>query len=58
MQAENADTVAAEREADREAEREMVHDETAPLMREMRAMRAEINALRAEFADRLPKTAA
>jgi hypothetical protein len=35
----------------------MVHDETAPLLAEMKAMRAELVSLRAEVAQRLPKAA-
>jgi voltage-gated sodium channel len=49
MQAEHEMVAAAEREA----ERGMVHDETAPLVREMKAMRAELAALRTEVAGRL-----
>lgn len=37
---------------ERAAEREMLHDETAPLVRELAAMRAEIAALRKEVAGR------
>jgi voltage-gated sodium channel len=44
MQAEHEKAVAAERAA----EREMMHDETAPLLAEMRAIRSELTALRAE----------
>jgi voltage-gated sodium channel len=46
MQEEHAKAEAAEREA----EREIVHDETAPLMAEMKLVRAELAALRAEIA--------
>ncbi|MPZ56626.1 MAG: ion transporter [Rhizobiales bacterium] len=53
MQSEHADAEAAEHEA----EREMVHDETEPLMAEMKLMRAELTSLRAELAERLPKPA-
>jgi voltage-gated sodium channel len=49
MQEEHAKTEAAEREA----EREMVHDETAPLLAEMKAMRTELAALRAEIGGRV-----
>jgi voltage-gated sodium channel len=38
--------------AERDAEREMVHDETAPLVSEIRALRAEIVALRQEVGAR------
>jgi voltage-gated sodium channel len=51
MQEEHAKAEAAEREA----EREIVHDETAPLLAEMKAMRSELVALRNEVAGRLPK---
>jgi voltage-gated sodium channel len=51
MQAEHAKAEAAEREA----EREMVHDETAPLVAEIKAMRSELQELRTEVAARLPK---
>jgi voltage-gated sodium channel len=53
MQEEHAKAEAAERDA----EREMMHDETAPLVAEIKQMRAELAALRAEVADRMPKTA-
>jgi voltage-gated sodium channel len=42
MQSEHERAVAEERAA----ERDMIHDETAPLVEEIRALRAEINALR------------
>lgn len=48
MQEEHQKSAAAERKA----EREMVHDETAPVMRELRALKAEIAALREEIAAR------
>jgi voltage-gated sodium channel len=38
--------VAKEQAADLEAEREIVHDETAPLMREIKSLRADVAALR------------
>ena len=57
MQAEHAEEVAAEREVEREAEREMVHDETAPLMKEIKLMRAELAAVRAELTARPAKPA-
>jgi len=50
MQEEHAKAEAAEREA----EREMMQDETAPLLTELRQMRAELASLRAEVAERLP----
>jgi voltage-gated sodium channel len=54
MQAEHEKVEAAERKA----EREMMHDETAPLVAEMQAMRAELSSLRTEIAQRLPPPAA
>lgn len=48
MQTEHAKAEAAEREA----EREMVHEETAPLAREIKALKEEIVALRREVAAR------
>jgi len=42
MQAEHEKSVAEERAA----ERDMIHDETAPLVAEIRALRTEITALR------------
>ena len=47
MQTEHEKAVAAEREA----EREMMHDETAPLLAEMKAIRSELTALRAELGE-------
>ncbi|HEX7532297.1 MAG TPA: ion transporter [Methyloceanibacter sp.] len=41
--------------AERKAERKMVHDETAPLMRELKALRGEIVALRQEVGGRKQK---
>ncbi len=48
------DEVQKEQAAEREAEREMMHEETAPLVREVKALQAEIAALRAEVTQRLP----
>ncbi len=45
-----AETREAERQAERKAERAAIHDETAPLMRELQALKAEVVALRAEIA--------
>jgi voltage-gated sodium channel len=50
MQTEHEKAVAAEREA----EREMMQDETAPLLTEMKEMRAELAALRTELVERMP----
>jgi voltage-gated sodium channel len=50
MQAEHAKAEAAEREA----ERDIMHGETAPLLAEMKEMRAELAALRTELAERMP----
>jgi voltage-gated sodium channel len=41
-----------------EEQREMIHDETASLGDEMKAMRAEIAMLRAEITERMPKAPA
>ena len=46
------DEVQKEQEAEREAEREMMHEETAPLVIEIKALKAEIAALRQEIAAR------
>jgi voltage-gated sodium channel len=43
-----------EHEAEREAEREMMQEETAPLAREIKALKDEIAALRADVARRMP----
>ncbi len=43
---------AATESAERKAEREMMHDETAPLMRELKELRGEIVALRREVGGR------
>src|SRR5262245_25545750 len=48
MQAEHAKAEAVEEEARRQVEREMMHAETAPLMRKIEELRAEIVALREE----------
>jgi voltage-gated sodium channel len=48
MQEEHDKAEATEREADRKAEREAIHDETAPLMRAIRELKAEVAALRQE----------
>ena len=34
---------------EREAERELIHDETAPLMREIKGLKTEIASLRADL---------
>jgi voltage-gated sodium channel len=49
MQEEHEKASAVERESERRAERDMMHDETAPLMREIKAVRAELAALREQF---------
>jgi voltage-gated sodium channel len=49
MQEEHEKAAAAEREAERQAEREMMHDETTPIVREVQALKAEIAALRSEL---------
>ena len=54
MQEEHAKAESAEREA----EREIVHDEAAPLLAEIKRVRAEIVTLRAEVEKRLPRTEA
>ena len=41
-----------EQEAEREAEREIVHEETAPLVTEIKALRAEVEALRRDLTPR------
>src|SRR5262245_46068780 len=43
--------------AEREAEREMIHEEAAPLRTELQSLRGEVAQLRAELAARLPKAA-
>jgi voltage-gated sodium channel len=48
MQSEHA----KEEEAEREAEREMMHGETAPLLAEIKGLREEVRALRAEVVGR------
>lgn len=48
MQEEHEKVAAAQREAAREAEREMMQDETTPIVREVQALKEEIAALRAE----------
>ena len=40
--------------AEREAEREIMHDETEPLMAELKSLRAEVAALRGDVSARLP----
>jgi voltage-gated sodium channel len=54
MQSEHA----KEAEEELTAEREMIHEETATLGDEMKAMRAEIAGLRSEIAERMPKMSA
>ena len=49
MQEEHEKVSAAEREAERKAEREMMHDEATPIVREVQALKAEIAALRQEL---------
>jgi voltage-gated sodium channel len=44
------DEVAKSQAAEREAEREMMHDETGPLVREIRALKNEVAALRRDVA--------
>jgi voltage-gated sodium channel len=51
MQEEHAKAEAAERDA----EREIVHVETAPLLKEIKLMRQELTAVRAALAERWPK---
>jgi voltage-gated sodium channel len=46
--------VEKEHAAAREAEREIVHGETAPLMAELKSLRAEVAALRGDISARLP----
>ncbi|MGH6865125.1 MAG: ion transporter [Methyloceanibacter sp.] len=48
MQEEHDKVAAAQRKAELEAEREMVQDEAAPMVMELKSIRAEINALRDE----------
>jgi len=48
MQEEHAKTEAEERQAERQVERDMMHAETAPLMRKIEELREEILALREE----------
>jgi voltage-gated sodium channel len=48
MQAEHEKELTEEREAERSAEREMMHQETEPLVLELRALKSEIVALRSE----------
>ena len=48
--------VNAMQEEHEKAEAEMMHDETAPLMRELTALKAEIAALRKEIAPRKRKS--
>jgi voltage-gated sodium channel len=54
MQEEHAKAEASEREAERKAseraERNLMHEETAPLVREVQELKAEIVALRKEIA--------
>ena len=50
MQEEHAKEEAETREAERKSEREAIHDETAPLVREIQGLKAEVVALRAEIA--------
>jgi voltage-gated sodium channel len=50
MQSEHAKEEAAEREA----EREMMHDETAPLLAEIKGLRADVAALRGEIVGKKP----
>jgi voltage-gated sodium channel len=47
--------VNAMQEEHAKAEAEMMHDETAPLVREIQGLKAEITALRAEFGARKPR---
>jgi len=49
MQEEHAKAEAEEREAERQAERDMMHAETAPLLRKIEELREEILALREEL---------
>ena len=42
---------------ERQAEREIIDEETAPLAREIKGLRAEVEALRMEIAARLPRAA-
>jgi voltage-gated sodium channel len=48
MQEEHAKAEAEERESERRAERDLIHGETAPLVREVQELKAEIAALRKE----------
>jgi voltage-gated sodium channel len=49
MQEEHEKASAAERESERKTERDLIHDETAPLMVEIKAVGAELKALRDEM---------
>jgi voltage-gated sodium channel len=57
MQDANAQAHVAERDADREAERQMIEAETEPLMREMRRLQGQIEDLKNEIGRRLPSPA-
>ena len=48
MQEEHAKAEAEERESERQAERNLIHGETAPLVREVQELKGEIAALRKE----------
>jgi voltage-gated sodium channel len=50
MQEEHTKAEAETREHERKAEREAMHDEAAPLVREIQALKSEIAALRREIA--------
>jgi voltage-gated sodium channel len=49
--------VAKEQAAEREAEREIMHEETEPLLVELKALRAEVAALRQDIAGRAERQA-